>query len=788
MIELDSTRSSLRHSRLFLVVVPGALAFFVTVCNFSNSRVSAGTYVAEPTIFDLVERFPVADVSGSVRIIEPSMKKVHSTHLTGGWGTIQSNPDGESWVSSEGGNAIIDIPLVSPVPLRIRLTVSAPAFRERKEIQSISIRWNGTYIDKWTVPVAGETIEIEVPVEQCFHGLNRLELQPWYWIDDCGIRLSRVEVVSDTPGRHHASVPALVHDGAIIQTPDSVVSYFLRLPPEAVLVLEGELLGSSPGLEGTISVTWRQEGIQEEVLFSRKLSELRAGSTVSARIDLPESALPKFAAVSLSYSVDSPEFAQLDEPLEMAFRWNLAKIEGVSRRDEWPVPELIQKPYNIVVILFDALRADQTGPYGSTVVKTPNMDALARQGVTFTNAFANTPWSPTSVACLLTGRYNSSMPSVPMFISQSVPYLPAILKNRGYRTLAISHNPHISAANGFSRAFDVFHEFFRRKHVARLNAFRDPVERARYTWDSLIAPFLAEGDDGPFFIYLHEIDPHSPYTPPAPYDQLYDTGYRLAEARYPTLRNLVQSGRMRFSQADAGYYMSQYRGEISYMDAFLGKLLADLDRANLTEDTVLIFLADHGDEFMEHGRLGHSQSIFDEVMRVPLIMRLPGVIPQEQRAAVDAELVDVVPTVLQLLGAELPQNVQGKSLTPYFFAPEGYRPWVTTFAKSHERSDATSWDSVRLGNYKLIENKLGEDNRKDEWERALYNMVKDPDEVFNVWFSKPIIGKALHQALMWRLHSDNSLKHSNREDAEEEGVKPEDDPEVMERLRALGYL
>jgi hypothetical protein len=295
-------------------------------------------------------------------------------------------------------------------------------------------------------------------------------------------------------------------------------------------------------------------------------------------------------------------------------------------------------PRNVVFVVADALRADRVGAYAEEA-NTPNLDALARDGVVFENAISQAPWTRPSVGSLLTGLYPSQHgladrarkngSGLAMAALGGIPTLPAILSESGLATAAfVGGNANLKQAFGITRGFSYFMEDPSNDGGALVRDFGRWLEEVR-----------PEGA----FCYLHLMDVHNPL--PA----------EIAPSRLDGGLDVVEEGRREL--------VSLYEAAVGRVDGHVGEVVRILDEAGILDDTLLIFTSDHGEELDEHGAmLAHGHSLYRELVRVPLIVRLP----DESGAAVEGpvELIDLAPTVLDFLGHEAGE-LPGKSLLPF---------------------------------------------------------------------------------------------------------------------------
>ncbi len=726
----------------------------------------------------------------------------HAALLTMGWNGPETE-DGKSVARTRNGSGVVEIPLVRPGPLVLSVHLAPPAQPTVQSEQDERVRWHERYKVRlsWNrhdlrtvlLPEEGLEVALSIPVEFQRYGFNFFEVRPSHWVVDgersIGVRCSDLRLSYEHPEIDPGAYPVSVDGASILQRPGTVVSEYFVLPGEAFLrgtgALRFESGAATDDLDGEVALTLTDTAGRQHTVFERTLEEFVQSPEFAIEYDL-SSLDGEMAGFTLSYSVRVPEGTAVDASGLPSLAWTDLVISGESAAPAAPDLDDLRGRYNVFVILFDTLRADHIEPYGATDTSTPNMTALARQGVTFLNSHVNQPWTRGSVATMLTGTYpwvhdvlrNSSM------LSAELPYLPEMLKAKGYKTMHVLHNSTISSPFGFIRGYDVFHPVWGGTPAeSELRALPRPEERADYTWDRFIQPFLSENSDDPFFIYLHEIDPHGPYTPESPYDAMYDTGYAGHIDLTPTLMWLARHNRIHLSYADKEYLRSRYRGEISFMDDYLGRLLEHMENEGLRDNTLIVFLSDHGEEFMEHGSLNHRNSLYEELLHVPMIFSLPGVIPSGRKTLSPIEMVDITPTVLDLLGFEAPAEMQGRSMLPVLASGGDSAVQRATFAHKGSSHEGKAESSVRYGRWKLYK-KTVDMYFDDHYQYELFDLDRDPGERVNLLSQHLIEGKTLRQLLRHRLNVDARAGGGSSGTVDESQL----DAETVENLNALGYL
>ena len=293
---------------------------------------------------------------------------------------------------------------------------------------------------------------------------------------------------------------------------------------------------------------------------------------------------------------------------------------------------------NLVLVVIDTLRQDRVGVYGYPRPLTPTLDRLAREGA-FADGLAPSSWTRPSVATLFSGLHplRHQVAIKTDRFPDSVSTLPERLRVAGFSTLGISTNGHVAAAWGFDRGFDELLATW------RLGLGRDTPAAAV---NGAVADRLGRLRP-PFFLYVHYLDPHQPYAPPAGWDGAPLPANLRALSPLSEGPELPRGGP--FTAARLREAADLYDGEVRAVDAALGDLLLRLAERGLDRDTLTVVLSDHGEEFGEHGGVGHGRTLHDEVVRVPLVFRAPGVVPEQGKIGL-FPLESVLPTLLDLLG------------------------------------------------------------------------------------------------------------------------------------------
>ncbi len=409
--------------------------------------------------------------------------------------------------------------------------------------------------------------------------------------------------------------------------------------------------------------------------------------------------------------------------------------DGAADRD------LPRERHSVVVFLVDTLRADRLGCYGHDRVTSPTLDTLARDGIVFERCIAQSTWTKPATASVLTGVYPSVHGANHRrdVLASPVTTWAQAMRAGGYRTAGFIANGFVFAEGiGFERGFDDFVAY-----PGTEDASDDEEEAGHERADAPVSDALTwieENRDEPFFVYLHVVDPHSPYVPPAPFDTAFDSGYEgQVDGNYGYDPDVPADIR-ELTDADWQHLRDLYDGEIAYTDTQLRRLLDGLATMGIADDVLFVFTADHGEEFHDHDGWRHPPSMYQEIVHVPFVMRAPG-LPDDLRGTRYSGLcrqIDLMPTVLDAVGLEVPPEVQGVSLLEPLLGG-GTNDEIVAFSEV-DRNGVYRKAVVR-GDYKYVRSWLP---RPTE---ALYDLRKDPLERTNVLHEHEDVAAGLRRIL-----------------------------------------
>lgn len=491
------------------------------------------------------------------------------------------------------------------------------------------------------------------------------------------------------------------------------------------------------------------------------------------------------------------------------------------------MPKKYNRP-NVVLISLDTLRADHLGCYGYSRNTSPNIDRIARNGTIFKNAIAQAPWTAPSHISLFTSTYpiQHGVESYSNLrkLSRRFVTLAERLKESGYITAGFTGGAFMSGEIGFDRGFDVYNDISNKKGDIKYSS--------GYVFD-----WLSQNYKEKFFLFIHCFDIHQ-YNPPEPYNKLFCPNYQGKIKPSKELVFKINDSYGGFfetlSKEDVEFIISLYDGAIAYVDSFIGKLVEKLKEHNIYDRTIIIITSDHGEAFNEHGKTGHGFILYDELIRIPLVMKGPG-IPKKMEIEQTVRQIDIMPTILELLDIHLnnegrllenrqfikflnflkktkqkpvfkktplnklcsfiidsfeKEKIQGKSLVPlingkektnlYAFTTSGFTELVSVRTNEWKLILKQETDEKRLREI-LDEHKMsGHEKLLAEWKgkNELYNIKKDPFERNNLIDVYPDIAQRLEGEIREFLKSHAPIKANK--------LKMSDT--MRNQLKGLGYF
>lgn len=453
-------------------------------------------------------------------------------------------------------------------------------------------------------------------------------------------------------------------------------------------------------------------------------------------------------------------------------------------------------PRGVILIVADTLRSDHLDAWGYNRPTAPTLARLAAEGARFTDNISQGAWTKVAVPSLLTSLYASShgIYDIPHKIPASVTTMSEVFREAGYATFHTSSVTFSGKNSNLHQGVEVLHE---RESIDDLGEYRSKTSR---TYVDRLLPWLEDHSEQPFFVFLHVFDPHSPFRPTEPHDQRWLDDEAIVRHEedlekvddvvkifhhLPSAEQLAEAGvdPEAFVTAEKAWY----DGSILSMDYEIARLLERLEELGLRDDTLIAFVADHGEEFLEHGNHWHGHSAYGELVNVPMFVTWRGVVPEGVVIERTTQSIDLMPTMLELARLPVPEQAQGTSLLPLLASPGepstlGWNERAVFTERKNPPFEATEGtaDSFAIfaDGWKLIWNVVVRDDRP---ELELFDHRNDPLNHVNLADKHPdVVADLRLQLEEWRQMTEAAKVTPDGDGAD---VSPEE----LEQLRALGY-
>ncbi len=748
-------------------------------------------------VHHLLQLFPTAATDTEVASLQLGSPAARA-HLLTGWG-LDERDDVRSYVWGLGPVSTFE--LFSSDTYDAELVLHGRAFTyPGASPQTVEVLVNGQSVGQVEIGQDFERLRLAVPASRLRVGRNRFELRYGRHdvpseifpgaVDDRSLAVLWYSLTLE--GALDAAAPS--QQGELLRLPvGSRVSYFEDLRPGDELVL-GHVESSNGAVALSVeletadgTVTWSPndaagaggDGSDDAAGPSRwalpiETPQLARLSLIGGRADggLWDRLTGWFGggpAVTVLLPMVMRPAAAVDEASDAPSDAKSAPERAIPPAEDGS-PDM-DVPPDIIVYLIDTLRADRLGTYGYDRPISPRIDQFAAGATVFTRAQAQSSWTRTAVTSLFTGMLPQAhgVNRRDEALAPQITTLAEALKEQGYETVGFITNGNVDAAFGLDQGFD--HYQYLRESEDNV-FFHQTAERLHswvFKWLDTLAP---RGQRPPFFLYVHATDPHAPYTPSDEYYERFAAGVERQRGWLEHVHD-ISAGRLEAPPGTAEAWSDLYDAEIAYTDHHFGRLLDRLRGQGIDASSLIVLLSDHGEEFFEHGGWEHGKTLYGEQLRVPLIVHLPAGQGAGQRLPILANQMDVLPTVLDYLGAEPPDLVQGQSLLP----------WMR--GTSTEGKDA-SFAYLRLGarhQHSVIDRdfKLIVDAAQRPHGHELFDIAADMDETRDLASQDRLEEGYLDQTL-------RRLEAGLRRRGAASSTRVEVDEELRRRLEALGYV
>ena len=711
-----------------------------------------------PVAFDLVDGFSAADAVTQTSRLDLGTSAARR-HLLSGWSEDQWLQSRRvKYVRGMGTESILRFVVLEPQNLSLRLHGQLMDASAESAV-AVEVLVNGNPISVWDVRMPTiRGYRARVPEGSLRPGVNELKLRySWQdpetvegWkSDNPGFHVAWRELTIDPFQESEIPPPVVVGDGDSLLIPYGTrVEYYLRLPANSVLTAERvQHVGEAGG---------------------KLLLILEEDATTPTEITIPaaESSPIEVSVSGAETRIVRLSLAAQNPAAKPSARSGVMMVNPVIRSPEKKVIRPVdrsstrQRP-NILLYVVDTLRADHLGVYGYSKPVSPELDRFATDATVFDNCVAQSSWTRAAMASIFTGLWPAkhSANGRKDKLDPEATTLAELLQEAGYATVATVRNWNVFPVFGFRQGFENFQPVPKGK-AGRVTALME-------SW------LDTEADGRPFFLYAHTVDPHGPYRPPEQFrDRFFEPGQEVLDLdRHPGFKATGELSRQEQEKV-VRHLLSLYDGEIASNDQAFGELITVLEDRGLLDQTLIIYVSDHGEEFLEHGTWEHGRNLFAENLNVPLIIRFPDRGRGERVAAV-VQHIDLLPTILEYVGLPIPDWVEGRSVLP--LVSEEEEPPASRLAFSFLHLDGLPNRSLVDGDWKLIERVS--DDGVVIW-TALFNRRRDPGDGRNLVQEFPIRVRFMEMLLGAKVAEGSLL-------TTEEAVL---DQRTEEALRALGYL
>jgi arylsulfatase A-like enzyme len=711
-----------------------------------------------PVTHDLSAGFIGADLWSETRSIDIGTA-AGRRQLVSGWTEDRWDARRKrTFVISRGGESVVTVELIQPRPLYLQL-FGRPMDTSSGVVIGIDVMVNGYPVHSLEMEKRLRRYQFPVQESVLRPGQNEVALRyrrsdgadpefevAWYRMD--------LSFAEESP----PPMPTQVGQNSGVMIPYGTrVEFTMELPATSALTIDRVRHLGDPG--GSLSLIVEEDG-EEPVEYllttgtAEKVAQELSGDRnrivrLTLRADNENAAASgKSGVIVESVALRSPDAATAAAAEEVA--------EVADRRSS------IERP-NILLYVVDTLRADHLGVYGYARPVSPELDKFAATATVFDNAVANSSWTRAAMASMFTGLWplKHAANGRKDILDPEATTLAEILSAAGYQTAAKVRNWNVFPVFGFRQGFD---EYQRVRDGKAVQLTRQ------------VGAWLNERDQKkPFFLWVHAVDPHEPYRPPAETRELFmaEDQENWGLDKHPGFKRTATMTDAE-KESVSNYLRSLYDAEIAYNDRGFGELVAILEEQQLLDSTVVIFVSDHGEEFLDHGTWGHGRNLYAENLNVPLIVRFPdrghGV-----RVAEVVQQIDLMPTLLDYVGIPVPEHVEGASFLPLLEPGLGSGVSASRPVFSFLHLDGAPTRSLVDGEWKLIQrlNSAG-----DVTWTGLFNRREDAGEAEDRVLEYPIRTRFMTGMLDAKMLEGSLL-------STEEAVL---DEETTKALKALGYL
>ncbi len=672
-------------------------------------------------------------------------------YTQGGWasGWSEAGDSNGSAAVIKDGNALLNTYLIGPVA---ELVIRA---RSPQGPQKLGFAFGKGTVGGVELTAAWQ--ELRLPLSELGTGRKKIKLvhtkgKPvevdWLWLAGEAGQAPPSVVEHTAP----AKIGARLRRSLIAPRAQSY-SFYLHVPESAALIFE---YGAKTAMDFVVSAETVDNKVSE--LFRATSEE----SWKSAKVDLSA-----FAGKAIRLELKA-------EGSGVGGAWGEPGIfiSGAAESVQDPQETIAKatKAKNIVMIVMDTTRADQFETFTKgNGIHTPKFDAFSKEATAFTRAYNSSNWTKPSVLSIFSGLYPATHTATKpeSNVPDDIELISEHLQKLGLRTQGFTSNPVVSEKFGFERGWDNFEVFYKEEASGK-----SMYQRA--------SKWVEEYGDKPFFLYVQTIDPHTTYAVPREYwGRYYKKNYKgqIGESFKREEQKKINDKEMKLTPDDVAWIQALYHGEISYQDEHVGFFLDQLKAQGRLKDTIVVVTNDHGEEIHDHGSFGHGWTLYEHMIRAPLLIHYPPLFPKATVIDKITEHVDLAPTLVEALGLPPMKGTEGTSFLPTLHGSVEQEPrYAISFSDNGKRS-------IHIGNWKL------EISKKKGW-KQLFEITSAVAEKRDRRSDAELAGRLCEvymgegMATPGKLHRKTGIGGAARFKAQDANMSAE----TRKQMEALGYL
>ncbi len=738
-----------------------------------------------PVIYDLARNFHLADVYQEVRLIKfgtPAARQYMRT----GWSIDEKGSSNIPFVWATGTSSLLEVYFSVPREISLRFRCSPFTFPNSPP-QKITIRLNERVLGSIKLDRGAKEYQFVLRRDAMVQGTNKLEFRYHYAYapkdvvpgvkDTRELAVSWDYIIFGSEGDELLPESWADAESGVLYIPfGAQVDFFVNLRDKGLFTTDGIILtGDAPG---SLQFSLQAEGNKEQILKTFQAST--SLETIPLQPTLNQGVLLSLRAVPAHHSAKDSDGVVIVRPairlkeLPEEVLTEASAIHSQSRAG-------LRRP-NIIIYLMDALRADHLGCYGYELPVSPNIDAFVQDSILFENAVAQASWTRPATASILTGLgpWEHGVNDIDDGLSKEAITLAEILRAAGYSTAGFIANKHVGTEFGFDQGFVNFFDLAQvpinavqahEEHAARMShPLTDTIHEQVFSW------LDEEGDREPFFFYIHTMDIHEPYRPDPIYRRKFAPQVNNPDVGSSQWLRQLTNGKIPLTDSLVRDMVSLYDAEVASNDYRFGLLIKELKRRGLYKQSLIILVSDHGEAFFEHEKFGHRNSLYSEVLRIPLLVKLPKKdrdnVIQSNKELQLVQQIDILPTLLDYIGLDVPHYLPGGN----FLNSSSVGSELPRLTFAYHRGRMREIESIIERPWHLIrERREGQEDATVE----LYHLEQDPLEKVNLIAQHPQLAEHLISLLE---------EHKNKGGLRLEPEKTLIDKELQERLKALGYV